>query len=512
MKNNIKKFINIIISSKIFLVSFIFIIFSYILRIILITFTTLIDDEAHYALWTKHLPFGFFDHGGGIAFFMKLSMIIFGNTGFGVRFGSIITSILVSVLLYLFFVKEKDENTAVIFVIFFNTIPFFAGLSLIVTIDTPMFYFLLLAIMAYYKAIYSNKNYFYLAGFLFGLSLLSKEGAIFVGASICFFTLISKNRKDIFISKEFYLSFIIAALVYSPFIIYNFQTDFTFIKYALYRQLQKEGSINRTLDFWGAQIGLYSPLFFILFCYLIVKVSINFLKKKEIENNFYFAFISLIPFIYILQKSFKNKLEANWALFMYAGGLFLVSYYISKNWNKKYIRNLFLANILFCNIAVFIIVFQYFFPIIPIKGDPTDRYYKYNAIRFELKEYYNSNMNKNIRIFGLNYQIPSMINFYINPQKEAVCFNWGTYHPTVFDFFYDDKDFIGNDFYYITASSDTNLLYKYFDNIEYITNFQSYRKLLNNDIRKLDNFYIFLCKNYKGRQIDYIYKNDKIKF
>lgn len=128
MKNNIKKFINIIISSKIFLVSFIFIIFSYILRIILITFTTLIDDEAHYALWTKHLPFGFFDHRGGIAFFMKLSMIIFGNTGFGVRFGSIITSILVSVLLYLFFVKEKDENTAVISVILFNTIPFFAGL------------------------------------------------------------------------------------------------------------------------------------------------------------------------------------------------------------------------------------------------------------------------------------------------------------------------------------------------------------------------------------------------
>ena len=512
MKNNIKRFINTIISNKIFLISFVFIILSYILRTILLMFTTLIDDEAHYALWTKHLPFGFFDHGAGIAFFMKSSMIIFGNTGFGVRFGSIIISILVSVLLYLFLKKEKDENTAIISVILFNTIPFFAGLSLIVTIDTPMFYFLLLAIMAYYKAIYSNKNYFYLAGFLFGFSLLSKEGAIFVGASISFFTLISKNRKSIFSSKEFYLSFIVAAIVYSPFIIYNFQTDFTFIKYALDRQLQKPGSINRTLDFWGAQIGLYSPLFFILFCYLIVKVSIDFFKKKEIENNFYFALISLLPFIYILQKSFKNKLEVNWALFIYGGGIFLASYYISKNWNKKYIRNLFLANILFCNIAILIIICQYFFAIIPIKGDPTDRYYKYNAIRYDLKDYYDSYMDKDIRIFGLNYQIPSMINFYIHPEKESVCLNWGTYHPTVFDFWYNDKDFLGNDFYHITTSSDTNFISKYFDNVEYITNFQSYRKKINGEIIYLDNFYLFLCKNYHGKGIDYIYKSEKIQF
>lgn len=512
MKDNINKFIKTLMSNKIFLVSFILIIISYLLRTILLMFTTLIDDEAHYALWTKHLPFGFFDHGPGIAFFIKLSMIIFGNSGFGVRFGSIIFSILVSIFIYIFVNKEKDENAAMIAIILFNTIPFFAGLSLIVTIDTPMFYFLLLAIMAYYKAIYSNKNYFYLAGFLFGFSLLSKEGAIFVGSSICFFTLISKNRKSIFLSKEFYLSFIVAAIVYSPFIIYNFQTDFTFIKYALDRQLQKPGSINRTLDFWGAQIGLYSPLFFILFVYLIIKMAIRFFKKKEIENDFYFAFISLIPFLYILNKAFKNKLEANWALFMYGGGLFLVSYYISKNWHKKYIRNLFLANILFCNIGIIIIILQYFIPIIPIKGDPTDRYYKYNAIRYELKDYYNANMDKNIRMFGLNYQIPSMLNFYVKPEKESVCLNWGTYHPTVFDFWYNDDDFIGNDFYYIATSPDTNLASEHFESIEYITNFQSYRKTLNGENRYLDNYYIFLCKNYNGKKIDYIYKSDKIKF
>ncbi|WP_038374908.1 ArnT family glycosyltransferase [Brachyspira alvinipulli] len=500
-----------ILDNKFFLISFIFIITLYIFKIILLTFTTLIDDEAYYALWTKHLPIGFFDHGAGIAFFMKASILVFGYNGFGVRIGSIIFSILVSIVLFIFLKKEKDENTAIISVILFNTIPFFAGLSLIVTIDTPMFYFMILAIIYFYKSIYYDKKYFYLSGFLFGFALLSKINALIIIITILIFFFFIKNKKEFFYSKEFYIFGIIVFITYLPFVIYVFQTDFSPIIYIITR-LGKTGSINRNLDFWGAQIGLYSPLFFILFCYLIVKVFIDFFKKKETEKDFYFAFISLLPFIYILFKSFKNKLEANWGLFVYAGGLFLVSYYISKNWNKKYIRNLFFANILFCNTAIFIIILQYFIPIIPIKGDPTDRYYKYNAIRYDLKEYYNSHMDKDIRIFGLNYQIPSMINFYIQPEKESVCLNWGTYHPTVFDFWYNDKDFISNDFYHISTSSDTNLLYKYFDSIEYITNFQSYRKLLNNNIRKLDNFYIFLCKNYKGRQMDYIYKSDKMKF
>ena len=249
-----------------------------------------------------------------------------------------------------------------------------------------------------------------------------------------------------------------------------------------------------------------------LFVYLIIKTTIKYIKKEISEKDFYFAFISLIPFLYIFQKSFKNKLEANWALFMYAGGLFLVSFFISQNWNKKYIRNLFFGNIIFCMTAISIIILQYFIPIIPIKGDPTDRYFKYNAIRYDIKDYYKNNMNKNIRIFSLNYQIPSMINFYIKPKMEAVCLNWDTYHPTSFDFWHNDGDFIGNDFYYISASDNTDLISKYFESFEYITNFQSKRKILNGKIRLLDNYHIFLCKNYKGRGINYIYKNEKIEF
>ncbi|WP_039954554.1 hypothetical protein [Brachyspira hampsonii] len=78
-------------------------------------------------------------------------------------------------------------------------------------------------------------------------------------------------------------------------------------------------------------------------------------------------------------------------------------------------------------------------------------------------------------------------------------------------FWYDDNNFIGDDLYYITTSPDTNLASKYFDSIEYITNFQSYRKQINGDKRYLDNYYIYLCRNYNGKKTDYIYKSRKNK-
>ena len=497
-----------IIKNKIFLISFIFIIFVYIAKIILISFTALIDDEAYYVLWTKHLPFGFFDHGPGIAYFLKLSLTIFGYNGFGARIGSVIFSILVSVFLYKFIRNERDENSAIISIILFNIIPFFSGLSLIVTIDTPMFYFIIFSIMAYYKSIFYDKKYFYLSGALIGFSILSKINSVFIIFSIMLFILLSSKRKEIFLSIEFYLSFLIIIIFCLPFIVYIIDTDFAPVIYII-KRLGKAISINRALDFWGAQIGLFSPLFFILFVYLIIKTAVKYIKKETSEKDFYFAFISLIPFLYILQKSFKNKLEANWALFMYAGGLFLVSFFISQNWHKRYIRNLFFGNIIFCMTAISIIILQYFIPIIPIKGYPTDRYFNYNAIRYDIKDYYKNSMNKDIRIFSLNYQIPSMINFYVKPEKEAVCLNWDTYHPTSFDFWYNDSNFIGNDFYYISTSENTDLISKYFEECEYITNFQSKRKTLNGKIRLLDNYHIFLCRNYKGRGIS---ENRRFKY
>ncbi len=491
--------------NKIFLFSFVMIIISYILRIIIIYTSTLIDDEAYYALWTHHLPLGFFDHGAGIAYFMKPTMMIFGDNGFGVRIGSIIMMIITSFFIYRFCKKHKDENTGIIVVILFNTIPFFAGLALIVTIDTPMFFFLVLSIMAYYEAIYSSKKFFYLAGALIGFAVLSKISAVIIGGCVVLFMLLSSRRKEILKSKEFYLSFLVAFIVYLPFTIYTINTKFAPVVYILNR-LGKNGSLSRTGDFWGAQLGLLGVGFFIFFIVVIVIYILDFIKKRADEKDLFFMFVSFLPFVYLIQKSFKNKLEANWALFAYVGALFLVGFFIAKRWDKSYMRKLFTANVILCSFMTFFIIFLYFFDIVNIKGNPVDRYFRYNSIRYDMKEYYENNMDKNLRIFGLNYQNPSMVNFYVKPDIESVTLNFATYHPTVFDFWYNDDEFVGTDMYYLGGSKISDAFKNRFDEVTLVTNFVSYR-----GDRKLATFSLFLCKNYKGSGLEYIYDTPKIK-
>ena len=297
-----------------------------IIKLIIISTSMLIDDEAYYALWTKHLPIGFFDHPAGIAFFMKLSTLLFGYTDFGVRFGSIIFNIIVSIFIYNFF-EDKDEG--IIALILFNIIPFFTGLSLIITIDTPMFYFLFLSVIFYYKAIFDNDKYFYIASLCMGFAILSKISSLLVFFSIILYSILfSNNKKYILKSYSFYLSFVIIILINIPFVIHIFDTDYAPIYYILDR-LEKPGSINRTLDFWIAQFILLTPLFFSLFIVLMIKYCISFFKKNISQRYFYFLFISLIPFLYIFQKSLKNKLEANWSIFIYIGLFFIISFFIS---------------------------------------------------------------------------------------------------------------------------------------------------------------------------------------
>ena len=49
------------------------------------------DDEAYYALWSRDLALGYYDHPPMIAYFIHLGVQIFGETPLGLRFVSILT-------------------------------------------------------------------------------------------------------------------------------------------------------------------------------------------------------------------------------------------------------------------------------------------------------------------------------------------------------------------------------------------------------------------------------------
>lgn len=140
---------------------------------------------------------------------------------------------------------------------------------------------------------------------------------------------------------------------------------------------------------------------------------------------------------------------------------------------------------------------QSFFPLLPLKGksDPTNRYYMYASLIEDIKTtVMNDVSNSGLRIVSNEFQIPSIINFYLNPKLEAICLSID-YHETLYSFHYNQDRLVGNDFIYIHDKKEfPEKIKPYFDSFEPVL---ISTKSRNNAV--IANHSVWLVKNYKGK-------------
>ena len=79
------------------------------LRLGFILTTMVIDDEAYYYIYSRHLAWGYIDHGPLIAFLIKTFTTIFGGNGFGIRVGSVVLVTSLGCFLYIFGKKYFNQ-------------------------------------------------------------------------------------------------------------------------------------------------------------------------------------------------------------------------------------------------------------------------------------------------------------------------------------------------------------------------------------------------------------------
>ena len=446
------------------------------IRLFFIMNTMVIDDEAYYAMYSRHLAWGYIDHGPVIAIVIKLGIFLFGENGFGVRFGALALYTLLSIFLYLFGKKEFNKNTGVIlFTTYWINILFHTN-GIVSTPDVPLAFFSIFAIIFYYKAYFEDANFFYLGGFILGLALLSKISALFIAAGFGLFPVICSQLRVHLKDFRFYFSFLIAFAVFSPFIIWNVQNDWAFVRYQGAHIAQK-GSISTFFELWAGSAILLGPVLFYYTVSLPWK-QLNLVIKNKVSSakELYFAVVTAVPFFYFVSHSFFSRFELNWPAPVFYGGLFLFSIHTGKaveRFPKCLIFQWGLSLFLVLLISV-----QTMLPFLPVKGknDITNRYFIYDGLIKNLELFLLDNTElKNYRISANNYQIPSMINLYLKPEKEAACLSVN-YHQTLYSFLYPleslKKDrllFIGK------GDSFPEFLSPHWSQIEFLTSMETER-------------------------------------
>ena len=311
-------------------------------RLYLIGSLGLAEDEAYYWMWSQRLDSGYFDHPPAIAWLIRGGTEIIGDTERGVRL--LVTLLGGCIALLCATAATEDEEGSrqpLLIATMLCFLPLFALGGLLATPDVPLCAAWALGLWA------SARERMALVGLAAGLAMLSK----YTGVLLLPLILIAEPRR--LRERSSWVAIGTAALVYAPNALWNLTHDSVSWRF----QLEHATQGGRSIDFFGAQVGLVSPFLFVVF---LAWWCVGW-KGERLERICWWTAVPL------LMIALWSGGEANWAAPAYVSTAVGVSCRTG-----RWIQALWSTTGLAIGVSVTFIVHMVH-PIMDVKGDPRAR-------------------------------------------------------------------------------------------------------------------------------------------
>src|SRR6201995_2949176 len=279
-------------------------------------------DEAYYWTWSKEHVLSYLDHPPMIAWFIRIGTAIFGDTNFGVRFAGIAAMLVMQLLLADIVRRVTHDWRAIVFALLMPEAALYYGLLMAkVAPDTALIPFAVAMIWSLVRLAESGDLRWWLAAGVFGgLSLLSKFTGILLVPAVLAFMLVPDWRWRQLRSPYPWAAALIAMLIFSPVLIWNYQHDWATFRFQSVRATTSYGLSLRTFgDFIGLQWGLVG---FVLFPVVLVGVALTgwrpYPPREPVAILLSTAVI--VPFAYFLVKSLTLRVGDTWPMFLWPAG------------------------------------------------------------------------------------------------------------------------------------------------------------------------------------------------
>jgi hypothetical protein len=468
----------------------------------------LVQDEAYYWQWSRHLALGYYDNTPLMAYvihFFTLPQML-GSTEVGVRAGAVISSIVVSIFVYLLAKQLLDEKAALVSVVVANLIPLYSAGAILMTQDPVHVALWSITLYITWIALQQSRPFrtwfwWILAGVLAGLTAMAKLNGILILPGIFLYVcLVPKARRWLKHSAP-YLAVVLAFLVVLPFLYWNHTHENAFwihIHTMGERGADKAKTLRWTGEFLGAQAVLLSPLIFLTYLYTLRLPKAGDEPSIELRPLLYLWSASAVVFSVTVLETFRSRVEGNWAVSSYVSGIILVGWLVSRSTVK--------ARIWHCAaiaLAILMTAVVYFPSIgyamgLRLKTDRTTDLHGWRemAKRVEIEQR-SVGGPTNSFVFGVNYRMPSEMAFYLPG------------HPTTYSLFLHDRrneymfwdnpnKQIGKNAIFVNDSGSPDHLsdcQAVFARVVVEPALQLYRAPYNKPIRTIQ---IFRCYDFKG--------------
>jgi len=483
----------------------------------------LVQDESQYWDWTRHMQLTYYSKGPLIACIIKLWTTVFGNTEFGVRFGSVVGSLLTQMVLFWGVARMWRRPIAAIWtLIIYNSMPVYLALGILMTTDNPFILCWSCALFALYKASIphppglerdSNESQtkpFILISIFFGIGILAKYTMLgFAGLSVMYGLLLMRRER---LPRGFWRKLFLSLtggvfLGFLPTLIWNMQNNFVGYKHVLHL-IGASGDrasnllrFDRFLPFLGEQVGMATP-WWLAFMFIGGFAALWFVFNGKGRNRMnlnhrqsallsvFFLPVWLFFFIW----SFHAKVLGNWAVISYVSGVMFAGFAFESFWARRgRMRSFWMV----LSIVIFVVLhFQNLVPL-PDHLNPTHRLKGWTDLGQQVVELGKSQFKDPSKVFVLSdeYDMTAALAFYVPGQPRTYC-AWIDRRMNQYDMWPGPEGKVGWDAIYVVKKfkdSTNEEMKKMFKRVSSPIHIQT--TFRGKPARK---FTVYLCYDYNG--------------
>jgi 4-amino-4-deoxy-L-arabinose transferase-like glycosyltransferase len=355
-------------------------------RAVLAGLVPLLPDEMYYWEWTRRLEGGYFDHPPGIALLLAAGVRLAGDTLLGVRLGPWVAGGVAHAALIALAAHLGGPRAAARAALLMLVLPL-ATLGLVLaTPDAPMLAALALGALFLAKALasplrsWSSLAWWTLAGVAAGLATVAKYSGVLFPVAVTLACVLHPALRKRLTEPGPWLSAVVAALVFAPVVIWNWFYEWVSFRFQLSHGFTaaRGSPITRELELLGGQLGLASPILFVLFM-LAVSAALHRgweVRKRlsatdVLARRFALAVVSLLPLLLFAVSAWRRNVEANWPAPIYPAALALLAASSAKWAHGRWYR----AGVLLASVLLVVVAVQAWRPVLPLapRRDPIAR-------------------------------------------------------------------------------------------------------------------------------------------
>ncbi|HLX63210.1 MAG TPA: glycosyltransferase family 39 protein [Planctomycetota bacterium] len=285
---------------------------------------TLCYDETYYHYWSLHPQLSYYDHPPLTGWLMTLSGWVLGNSVWTVRIWPLLLStasvFVARAAAREIFDAEAGNRAGLLMAL----APIFAGNGIVMTPDAVLVFFWTASVYLAWRALNADSlcSLWWVAlGVTAGMGFLSKYNMVLFYTGLVLLFLISpRDRKRIFIGCL--ISGLIAAVIFSPVLIWNFKNHFASFRFQFSQRLTQvpKSRISNLAEYLGILIVVVTPVLGGLCFYSAGRRAFS----KERRDKFCAALLwgVVVAFGY---SAWNVHIQANWPMVAYVTGIILVA-------------------------------------------------------------------------------------------------------------------------------------------------------------------------------------------